>query len=27
VSDERGYNESVTYRLLGPSNGTSGVTP
>jgi cytochrome c oxidase accessory protein FixG len=27
VSDERGYNESVTYRLLGPTNGTSGDTP
>lgn len=27
VSDERGYQESVRYRLLGPSAGASGRTP
>jgi polyferredoxin len=26
VSDERGYRESVRYRLLGPATGTSGST-
>jgi cytochrome c oxidase accessory protein FixG len=26
VSDERGYRESVRYRLLGPSNGATGNT-
>jgi len=27
VTDERGYRESVPYRLLGPSNGASRSTP
>ena len=27
VSDPRGYQESVKYRLLGPTGGSAGVTP
>ncbi|MFN9098839.1 MAG: FixG Ig-like domain-containing protein, partial [Gemmatimonadaceae bacterium] len=27
VTDERGYRESVPYRLLGPSNGASRSIP